>query len=192
MFCEDIMVDINDPDSDNSVIYPRRMIEFIVKEPALSWYKDNFYADFNEEYVSREEAEAAYKEFKKHKKLEAEMLPQLDKEYLQAVIKELDNEYETYVIVDEGDCTSPRYSMWTYDKKYKPGHYEMFSQDSLSNEKLAKLKQKLNEKARANDLYWFVPIDSLVAITTQKKYEKLLQNDEVTKYKVKEFKPAKK
>ena len=184
MFCEDVMVNVADPVSDSAVIYPRRIIEFIVKEPALSWYKDNFYADFNEEYVSREEAEATYKQFKKHKKLEEKLVPELNKQYLDAVIKEINKEFTRYAIIDEGDYTWPRYSLLTYDKKSKPGHYEMFAKESDSYEKLNKLKQKLISKAKESDIFWDAPIDLIVMITTEKKYKKTLSDEEISFYKI--------
>ena len=56
-----------DSKSNGSLWNIARDILFIRDEPYLAFYRDIHFSDFNREYVSREEAEAEYKTYKKKK-----------------------------------------------------------------------------------------------------------------------------
>ena len=154
------------------------VFKMIIKYPAIMWYRDMHYADLNHEYVTVEEANEEFTEWRlkeNNKKLiyaenERVMLDAL-KHIAGPVIESGDA-----FIADSGANCSPRYELIilnTGDPK-DDGLYHIWDlgyEDADADKEYFKTKEKECEE-RAKDFWWSNPVSSCCNYISKERFEK--------------------
>ena len=152
-------------------------IQMIIKYPAVMWYRDVHYADLNYDYVTVEEANEAFTEWRlkeNNKKLihaenEKVMLDAL--KYIAGPVIEAGEAF----IADSGENCSPRYRLVllnTGDPK-EDGCYRIWDlgyEDAEEDKKYFEEKEKECEE-RAKDVYWFNPVSDCCSYISKERFE---------------------
>lgn len=138
------------------------IISFIHNEPYLAFCRDYMYWDYNTEYHSREEAKAAYDDYRQREDKEVRVCADLDKQMLDWVENNMLPEWNNAKIIDRGDSWSPRYQIvapFVDNTEFadEPGYYGLDKGDPIAEE-FKKLQEKLHQIALDEDVYWSYPI----------------------------------
>ncbi len=164
------------------------VVRLILTEPMLAWYREKYYVDLNVEYVSREQAEAAFQEeqlYKANCKL-------IDRENLQKMLDCVNYIFKPLIdsgqafICDRGKCISPRYEViihnyWKDENNQEDsedGDYPMFDwckYKDLEEDKalFEKTEKECKERASAAKHYWFNPVSHWVCILSNPRFTEL-------------------
>lgn len=162
-----------------------KVFRLMLTYPYLAWFRDVHHTNFNIEYISNEEAIAAYNVYRMEEKEKAEITEINDREIYDCV------KYIFQKLIDDGDAfiddsganISPRYKVVIRNlilDDGKPlvnesGYYNMFDwcsyRDAESDKKL--LEDTIAKcKERAGKYYWFNPMSHCVYIADDEKYYK--------------------
>lgn len=168
-----------DKEDDSDAWYASTFINFIIKEPALAFCRDERYWDYNREYHSRREAKRCFAKFKRIQKWKKKLIPKLDKKALQRV-KEYFKDYfeeDSLCFIDRGeDWITPRYEIIGRISQLEaaegPGDYALYNEDE-EEERQAVLNyfEKLDKKTK-DEFFWYHPINFFITMKTDKDYEK--------------------
>ena len=131
-------------------------LRFIQREPALAFCRQHLYWDYNEEYHTREEAEAEFKKWREHETWTTELTKKYTDTCLELFTNRLKNmlspEDELYMF-DRGDGWWPRYEFLIYAPNDTAGP-QYFSMKDLRGWNLIESKLKMIEsEAQDHEVY---------------------------------------
>lgn len=172
-------------------------IKMIIKYPSIMWYRDMYYADMNYEYVTVEEADTEYTEWR----LKENARKLMEQENTQKMLDCLKYIYGPVIeagdafIHDRGPCVSPRYELvmrnvWKDNgqEDSQDGCFGLFdwgAEDWTDQEKDKALweqtVQECEDHAEALDTYWFNPVSNCLTIISGEKYYRYKQEENTDK-----------
>lgn len=150
------------------VLSVRKDIEFILNEPYLAFCRDYCYYDYNQTYISREEAKQIYDEWRERTNKEKDLTTKWDSKILKWVEDNILPTFTNAEIKDMGDGWYPRYDVFApfsenSDIVDKPGCYSWYIDEKTEEDTdLLKEFDALMEAAQKEfkeiDSYYFEPI----------------------------------
>ena len=169
-------------------------MKMIMKYPSIMWYRDMNYADMNYEYVTVEEADAEFTEWR----LKENARKLMEQENTQKMLDCLRYIYGPVIetgdafIHDQGSCVSPRYELvmrniWKDEGQEDSqdgcfGLFEWGAEDWEDEEEdkayWDKTVKECKDRADALDTYWFNPVSTCVFIVSGEKYYKWKEESE--------------
>ena len=202
MFEEGFDWDLKDKDDENSLwrqcYEAHKVIKLILKYPYVAFVREIHWGDLNVDYVTPEEAEQIYTEWKLRenaKKLMEQQNTRTMIECLDYIFKPIIEEGNAF-IHDSGPNVNPRYELvlrnvWKDDQGQEDsadGCYGMFDFGvdwPDKEEDKAKWDAAIKEcEARAKELktYWFNPVSRCVIIVSGEKFYKWKEEEENRKH----------
>lgn len=157
-----------------------RVVKLILQYPYVAFVREIHWSDLNEDYVTPEEAEQIYTEWKLKDNAKKLMQQQNDKEMLDCltkIFKPLLDKGEAY-ISDMGANFSPRYELIArnWNDKQENGIYSLFHFDfngidsKASKELWDKTKEQCKARAKKIDSWWFNPVSECIYVAESYKY----------------------
>ena len=127
------------------VLDVRKDIEFIRDEPYLAFCRDYWYYDYNQTYLSREEAKQRYDDWREERDKEKALTTKWDSKILKWVEDNILPIFTNAEIVDQGEGWSPRYDVFAplnenSDIADEPGWYSWYA-DEKTEEDIKLLKE---------------------------------------------------
>lgn len=151
-----------------------KAIRFIRDEPYLAFCRDYNGWDYNEEYHTREEAEAKYHKWKTYHDSETAWTSQMNERVLSFVREKVIPHlvFRNATIKDRGECWSPRFEVVAPFEDNKdivdePGYYRWFADDDQDGQKICEEFHQLIQECSAigdeKEFFWFAPLDDSIA-----------------------------
>ena len=142
-----------------------RIMKFIHNEPYLAFYREMTYTDFNEEYVSREEAKEYYNKHMSWKERCAEV-DRINDQQMIDMVKYIIGpmlEKDEAFIGDHGDCCSPRYEIYIRNdsdaEDVEDGCYGLLDPEdpdyAADKDLWEKTVKECEDRAHEAEHYWF-------------------------------------
>lgn len=159
----------------------RKDIEFIMNEPYLAFCRDYCSYNYNQTYLSREEAKQVYDEWRERTNKEKALTTKWDSKILKWVENNILPNYINAEIKDMGEYRFPRYDVFVpfaenSDIVDEPGWYSWYSEEETEEDiKLSKEFDVLMEAAQKEfkeiESYYFSPIHQSVIFYNKEEEE---------------------
>jgi hypothetical protein len=149
-----------------------KLITYIKNEPELAFCRDEFYYDYNVEYLSREQAKSIVNKFFKDENHTEEVVDKLDRCLLQYYETNIFPLFAGSSIVDKGENHYPRYALTAPMSKLEvsvnvAGYYALSAICKHNEGTIAELDKyitKLKAEADNEDVTWYPCIDEVVFV----------------------------
>lgn len=151
------------------------IIKYIRDEPELAYCRNEFYLDYNIEYLSREDAKKKFKKSIDYLDKCDRVTSQLDKEILDFVVNTVIPEFKTAAIHDSGKNCYPRYHIVAPKSSIHvniAGHGCYDIQPFISDKVYHQFKEcidMMDSKAEAENVFYHSPIDMIIHIVDDSK-----------------------